>query len=238
MLIERVLEKCVNTKDWQKTLITVILWFSDRDGYKDAVVNKYSELRNQSDAASEQYEDRIKIDIYALIGAKIYGQYDGGVDLRFVSILIQYKLPLAEKIANQFPSFSSVYDYLRINNDRADLQGDFDELFKASELFEEIDCAILLAAIGTFLDRSNDDRSTSNVLISIVEKALNKPNADVVGMPAISLLCVALWFSDYKNYKNLVFEQIKKLSDEGWYSEGKVIDLEEVKDSIEQSHFN
>lgn len=238
MMVDRACAYNVAKGGWEEKLIAVILWFSDRDGYRSTVVNKYIELMNQTEAVPAEYVDKINIDLYARIGAQIYGQYDGGIDLRFVSILIQYKLPVSEKIAKDFPSFTPISEYMQANNNQPNLSGDFDEVFKASDLFiESVDCAILVAALGTFLDRGNPDRGTSEACIICIEKALNKPGEEVVGLPSIALLCVALWFSNYKGYKERVYEQIKMLVAENWYSEGAKIDLNEVRESINNSKF-
>ena len=176
----------------------------------------------------------IDLNTYAIIGAKLYGQLEGGIDVRFVELLFRYRLTLAEMIAKDHPEFSHAYEIMRNNTDEKTPSRDADEILEYANLMHDVHYAVLLAANGAFLYRNERNNSLGEGLVNRVTEA----EGEIIGAPTIAMLCVALWFSDYKGYKRLVYQKIQELFYDGWYSDGKVIDLEEVRRCVESNDFN
>ncbi len=172
--------------------------------------------------------DDFDVEIYALIAAKAYGQHTGDIDYRFVQILIQFRTEVAKVIASKHQEFMPIYEFFKENRWSPDFNLLLDELVKTSHLIDDMDYAILLAAFVSFMERSAD----SDLPVAYAEttiKAIQASGGEITEVASMFLFCTVLWFSDYRNFKERVYENIKKLVSENWYSEKAEIDLENVK---------
>ncbi len=89
------------------------------------------------------------------------------------------------------------------------------EYLERNEYAQDVYFVILLASVGTFLERDNKERDISNNLVRLINNQREKGE----GLPAISMITSALWFSDYRGYQNAVKTKINELMEMGFYNE-------------------
>ena len=173
----------------------------------------------------------IDLDLYATIGAKFMGIMDANsADIAATLLLLntETREKMAKKINSSLPGFLKASQCILNNNEILksnsgsvpNLSQEFDYLF---EFFDPANAGypkdvyylIYTASLGAFLDRDSEDKSTARLLVQFVDNL----SSEIEGFPAISLLTVALWFSDYRGYKNLVLRRIKELSEEGFFND-------------------
>ena len=146
---------------------------------------------------------------YVTIGAKLCNQCLDNPAVAFTMNCLNNRLSVAQKVVECHDDFMGIYNMIQ-NNDEImargatpNLSGEFNEMFEfltRPEYAQDIYFTILLASLGTFLERGNDDRESSHNLVRIVDN--QKENED--GLPAISMITSAMWFSDYHGYQSVM----------------------------------
>jgi len=178
----------------------------------------------------------IDINTYARLGVKFYEkEKTEDPSVHFVMQLFNHRIAVAEQITQMHPNFETVLRMMKESNDDINngrdyyqkLYEEFDNILNLyssdNSLANDINFAVLFAAQGSFLDRSNEDREFSMQLIELVDNN----SSEVLGVACFlltsalwfsnfkdyqNLLTSALWFSNFKDYQNLVYQQINDVN--------------------------
>lgn len=218
-----------------------------------------------NDAASTQKGESIilNIDTYALLGAKLCNSQQEDPSLELHEKLMLYRVNVAEEIIKTHSDFDLIYQMLKdstadlVNNDTdAFLSKTVKEVASMSKLLENnqtiennIYFMVLFAAQNAWVFRNNTKDGFSRSSIELLKNIESiegylLPNGfqdfdpdDIANFSANILICVALWFSDYQDYRCQLRQKILKLLEEGWYSssEPTSTDAQNAKKSKEMT---
>ena len=166
----------------------------------------------------------ININNYAQIGVKAYRSAEkaNGRQFRdenegFVTIMLKFRMPLVKEIVSNYPEFAPVYQMIAKNMDTisksedpqqfSDFWGDETmEIAKYQNTLGAVpEFAILYAMQISIMCVGVDPeiaQAATNVMMQ-AEQAMDNNLTDEYTLQTHAILCVALWYSDYKNYKSI-----------------------------------
>ena len=215
-LLNRMLISCTIQEEWEKKLVAAILWFADKDGYKERVLKTYNAIKD-----SPEYNtiEKTPFETYVQCGVKFAASYSEDIDSRFFGLILSFRLEKAEQLASADSSFVKLTDMINATNHAIEQNEDYIDLFKSeydqlclhlendNALLDNTDYLILLAAETAYMERfeapeDNDARA--------IIKRIEDCKEELFGIQTLALYCSALWFSNYDDYQQKVQDAIER----------------------------
>ena len=210
MLVDRACRVEVSKDGWEELIVSTMLWFSNKDGFKDKVIKKFYEIK---DTPEYNYYDRSKVfsDLVKCGINLTKGQDD--LDGAFSNALGQHREAVALSVAEKYPEFKKVTALIAKTNAEIDQTSavfaeNFAKEFAAEWEFakdenvkNDSDFHVLLAAMTASADDLNkaEQKDATHLLDIILER-----DEQIFGIAQISLLVAAMWYADYKNYRHYI----------------------------------
>ena len=155
----------------------------------------------------------IAFEKYIQIGKEFCDAYHGNADECFKVKFLETRSRAAEMIAADSPEFSPVFKKIKSDqvsvgnlNGNTAISAEMDLLFDFIHLMTDKNYAILVAAYVAFIEQKGLENSAVENAIDCMDKAIGDvgiTNDSVLD----TLVCVALWFSDYHYYRNSISER-------------------------------
>lgn len=215
MMVDRVIERPYIYAEWKDLLIITVLWYSDKNGFQEAVLKKFQAIKD-----TPEYNEGIrKYNFNSFIGAgyKVIIDNRDNPDNEFLRTILVYRRKIAENIQSHYPEFNKVIQAMDVTDNALMNSGDFsgsfinesnvicDYISEGSDILDNQDYLILGAAIMSFMGRFNKpEENDGRLFITRIESI----GEEIYTLPRISLFCAALWYADYNNYKQLLTEYI------------------------------
>ena len=200
---------------WEELMVAVALWFFDANNFQEAVKKKYIEIKD----TPEYLEGgrKYKFETFIKAGYKLICNNSENPGDEFLSLILSHRRKLAENVKSCYPDFNRVLDAMDASDDALMNSGDFascfvnesnvicDYISDQNDILENQDYLILGASIMSFMGRFSDpEENDGRLFIGRIESI----GEEIYTLPRIALYCAALWYSDYKNYKQLLADVI------------------------------
>lgn len=215
MMIDRLCERPYVQADWKDELLLVALWFSNKNNFQEKVKAKYLEIKD-----TQEYKEgnkKFNFTSFVKAGYKLISNDRENPDNEFLKNILIHRRKIAENVALRFPEFDRVLQAMDITDEALTHSGDFagsfvnesnvicDYISESSEILDNQDFLILGAAIMAFMGRFNNPEENDGRLFITRIESIGK---EIYTYPRIAMFCAALWYADYKDYKNLIIEMI------------------------------
>jgi len=171
----------------------------------------------------------IDIHKYAAIGAKFWQRREDPF-LYFLNLFFNTRKQVSDEIARYNPKFSQIDNLIKesgslVKNGQIDEIGQMlenevnimaDLYYNNKNMKNNIDFAILFTAQAALMYGDNTDEETKDIMIKLMNDIDQIIDDEPFGFSAF-LLATAFWFSDYKDFRNLVYQKECQLRQEGFF---------------------
>ena len=217
ILLNRMSKLCIVRTEWEEQLAAATLWFADKDGYRDAVVRKYNEIKDTPEYNVSK--PKTSFEDYVQCGAKLTADQPDRIDARFTELILIHRTELAKELASKNAAFSRLSDMMNETNRAIEQQEDYVELFKAEfdqiwtyldtdqSLLDDLDYLVLAASLTAFMERFNEPEN--NDAIAVIKRIESNKN-ELYGISSIALYCSALWYANYNDYQQKVIAEVEQ----------------------------